>query len=74
MVFAGCVVVGINEGWTGMLVDGYPWGANSIGSSPSSSRFGDYSAMVVVGTNILLTFLSTLSSNSPQYISTLSIK
>ena len=41
------MVVSVNEGWTGMLVDDYPRGANSIGSSPSSSRFGDYSAMVL---------------------------
>ena len=41
--------MGVNEGWTGMLVDDYPRGANSIGSSPSSSRVDDYSAMVVVG-------------------------
>ena len=58
--------MGVNEGWTGMLVDDYPRGANSIGSSPSSSRFEDYSAMAVVGANILLTFSSSLIySNSP---------
>ena len=67
--------MGANEGWTGMLVDDYPRGANSIGSSPSLSRVDDYSAMVVVGANILLSFSrSTPSSISPQYISTLSIK
>ena len=41
----GVVVVG--GCWISGLADDYPRGANSIGSSPSSSRVDDYSAMVV---------------------------
>ena len=41
---------------------------------PLRVGFDDYSAMVVVGANILLSFSSLLIySNSPQFISTLSI-
>ena len=40
-------VVGVEEWLVVTFSDCYPRGANSIGSSPSSSRFGDYSAMVV---------------------------
>ena len=70
--------MGIDEGWIDDYSDGYPIGANSIGSSPSSSRFDDYSAMVLglsKNVNILSSFSpSTISGNSPQFISTLSIK
>ena len=40
-------VVRVNEGLIDAFSDCYPIDANSIGSSPSPSRFGDYSAMVV---------------------------
>ena len=39
-VFMDGGVVGSDGCWTGMLVDDYPRGAKSIGSSPSSSRVG----------------------------------
>ena len=68
-------MVGVDEGWIDDYSDDYPIGANSMGSHPSSSRFEDYSAMVVGGANILSSFSSSIiGSNSSQFISPLSIK